>query len=96
MWYKDDVFDLDCDGNIIDLTYDSELDEDILNVLKCTSSKEFMFYDEIAKELKLDEKYVQLILHLLSHLGFTDYGTSPRGSWISESGEKYLIHRGIK
>ncbi len=49
-----------------------------------------IYYTEIAKELELDLKYVHLILEILGNRDFTEYGTSPRGSWLTSKGEELL------
>jgi len=86
---RESIFDTDENDQLHSLTYDGAIDEDIINVLKETASEDF-WYEKISERLKLEPKYVQLILHYLAALDLVDYGTSPRGSWISQSGERYL------
>ena len=83
------IWDTDENGKPTFLTYNGEIDSDILDILK-ESGGENNWYMEVAETLSLDPKYVELILHYLAHLDLVDYGTSPRGAWISEKGRKYL------
>lgn len=78
------------DNELNSLTYNGEIDQDIINVLKETAHPVDFFYTKIADRLSLNPRYVELILHYLSELDLVDYGTSPRGSWINENGKKYL------
>jgi Mn-dependent DtxR family transcriptional regulator len=86
---KSDLFSLDDNGHRSFITYDSELDDDIIHVLFRIERDEINYRD-IAKSLELPENYVQLIMHVTSELGLTEYGTSPRNSWLTDKGEKYL------
>jgi hypothetical protein len=59
--------------------YNSDIDEDLINVFIQTSINNW--YSEIAKTLGLDEKYVIILLEILCAADFCEYGTSPRGAW---------------
>ena len=70
--------------------YNSEVDEDVINVAKLIRDKRPIFYTDIAKELNLKPTHVELIQYILCSLDFAEYGTSPRGCWLTEKGEKAL------
>ena len=90
---KEFLFTTESDGTPTLITYNQGLDIDILKVLQCLNSDDFKFYDKVAVELNMTENYVELILHITSDLDLTEYGTSPRGSWLTEDGRKYLEFR---
>lgn len=71
--------------------YDSEIADDAINVLKYLGEKhEAFYYTDVAKALNLDPKYVAVFLDLFAHSNLTEYGTSPRGSWLTDKGEEAL------
>lgn len=86
---RDFLFDFDHNDKPMGTTYDGEIDIDIINVLR-ESATEDNWYEKIAAKLGLDAKYVQLIQHYLSHVDLVEYGASPRGAWITDTGRKYL------
>lgn len=79
----------DGDGIVPSITYNGEIDADIVAVLMESATDNF-YMSDISKKLNLPEKYVELIQHVLSDMDMVDYGTSPRGAWISEKGLAYL------
>jgi predicted transcriptional regulator len=86
---KESIFEMDHNGEPHMLTYDGAIDNDMIAVLKESATND-RWYENIAKRLGLDAKYVQLIQHCLAHLDLVEYGTSPRGAWITDRGKKYL------
>lgn len=63
--------------------YTSQIDEDMINILKCIRDKKYM--SAIAKELNLQEQYVEFIQCILASKNIVEYGTSPRGCWFNEN-----------
>lgn len=63
-----------------------EIEDDFINVLREFLNNEHIYYTQIAKNLNLDEKYIELILQYLDDKGFLDHGGSLRGSWLSDEG----------
>lgn len=59
--------------------YDSDIDRDLINVFIITS--QLNWYEDIAKTLSLDPKYVCLLIEILCNANFCEYGSSPRGAW---------------
>lgn len=72
--FWDDEAELHCVG------YNSQIDEDMLAVLKGIAAKKFN--SDIAAELGLPEQYVELMQSIFCSVGWAEYGTSPRGCWI--------------
>jgi Mn-dependent DtxR family transcriptional regulator len=70
--------------------YDGEIVEDVFNVMRLLRNERPVFFDKIAATLALEEKYVHLILEVLADKDMTEYGTSPRGSWLTDKGEALL------
>lgn len=79
----------DYNDEIAMITYNGEIDRDIINILRETTTDDF-YLTSIAKKLALPLKYVELIQTILEEGRFTDCGTSPRGSWITDKGRDYL------
>lgn len=71
-------------------TYDGAIDLDVLRVARIIREKRPIFYTEIAKELEIQDRYVQLIQYLLCGVNLAEYGTSPRGCWLTKQGEQWL------
>ena len=69
-------------------TYNKELDKDIWLVMEHLN--EGLYLTEISSKTQLSEKYIELIQHVLCREYLADYGTSPRGCWLSKKGEIYL------
>lgn len=68
------------------VSYNSQIDADVINVLKCVKQKKFS--TDIAKELNLPDQYVELIMSILASKNILEYGTSPRGGWFNMSNEE--------
>ena len=49
------------------------------------------YHDAICEELKLEEKYVEIILFYLDDKGLLEHGGSIRGSWLSDKGKKLVL-----
>lgn len=77
---------------ILPIGYCGGVVEDVFNVLSMLKplGNDSAFYDAIALELNLQPNYVHLILELLNHFRLTECGTSPRGSWLTDEGERIL------
>ena len=83
----------DDNGNYIDIwspweamghqyfSYSSEVDMDALRVLKGIIEKKYC--TDIAKENGMAPAHVEMIQYLFCGANWVDYGTSPRGCWIS-------------
>lgn len=66
-----------------------EITDDVINIFKefyQDKKTYYAYYTKIAEKLKLDVKYVELILYLLDGKGWLEHGTSIRGSWLTEEG----------
>lgn len=74
-------------------SYDSAVDLDVLNVLgelyKARKNDEAIFYTKISKNLNMAETHVELIQFILCGADFAEYGTSPRGCWLTDKGIKF-------
>jgi hypothetical protein len=71
--------------------YDEEIADDAVNILKFLGQERSNFYyTDIAKELNLDSKYVAVFLDLFARADLTEYGCSPRGSWLTPKGREVL------
>lgn len=76
--------------HVLPVGYDGAITQDVHNVLRLLRDERALFYDKIAARLGVDKRYVHLILEVLADRDFTEYGTSPRGSWLTEKGEQLL------
>lgn len=73
--------------------YDSSVITDIIKVFirLATAGNNRRYITYLCEDLKLDCKYVHLILNILDRLGWTEHGTAVRGCWIDEEkGEKIM------
>jgi hypothetical protein len=70
--------------------YEDEIPGDILRVMQQLRDVRPSWYEAIALHLQLDKKYVHFILEVLASKDFTEYGSSPRGSWLTDAGEALL------
>ena len=87
----EELFEKDHQGIRNLITYNSDLDDDIVAVLRSVQDiNQELYYTHVAKKLGLSENYVELILHVTGLLGLTEYGCSPRGSWTTEKGDRCL------
>lgn len=64
------------------VSYNSQIDEDALAVLKGIRANKYN--TEIAAELGLPAQYVELLQSIFCSAGWCEYGTSPRGCWLKE------------
>ena len=81
-----DVVELSCGG------YNGAVDDDIWAVLKYIESDNDSFVTNMAKALKLDKNYVELIQYILCGADLCEYGSSPRGCWLTEYG-KFVVKK---
>lgn len=65
-------------------SYNSEVNDEFFNVMSLVA--EGKYNSDIAKTLNLKESHVELIQYLLCNADHADYGTSPRGCWLTEKG----------
>ena len=72
-------------------SYDGLVDLDVLNIIQCIAESENKFYDDISTKLNIPMTYVQLVQYLLcsTPTELADYGTSPRGCWLTTEGEAF-------
>lgn len=83
-------FDGDPLTNGLPIGYDGEVVDDVFRVMRLLRDARPIFYDKIALALVLPLNYVHLILEVLAFHNITEYGTSPRGSWLTDEGEELL------
>lgn len=65
-------------------SYNSEVSDDFFNVMDCV--EDGCSNSAIAEKLGLSPNYVELIQYLLCNNGHAEYGTSPRGCWLTDKG----------
>lgn len=70
--------------------YASEVDDAIIAVMQLIRDKMPIFYTDICKITGFQSEFVQLIQYILSTLDYAEYGTSPKGCWLTAKGEKML------
>lgn len=70
--------------------YDGGVDLDVLNVVECIANDEKFFCTHIAEKLNLQEHYVQMIQYLICGPELAEYGTSPRGCWLTTKGKDWF------
>lgn len=72
--------------------YNGSIDDLMLNVLELSDSQKYenSWYAHIAKKAGVPEDYVELINYVLCSADLMEYGTSPRGAWLTEEGRKLL------
>jgi hypothetical protein len=68
--------------------YDSELADGVFDVINCLMPPYALFYTAICAKIGLHHFNVAVILDVLAHNNLTEYGTSPRGSWLTPEGVK--------
>lgn len=77
------------------LGYNSSINDDIYNVMRLSSIGHrgalSSFSTNIAKRLSISENYVELIKYLLCQEDNADYGTSPRGAWLTPKGKDLYL-----
>lgn len=70
--------------------YNSAVDLDVLNVMEEVRYGRPAFNTDIAKKFGLSEAHVELIQYLICSAELAEYGTSPRGCWLTKEGEAFL------
>lgn len=60
--------------------YNDEIDFDIINHLKSSMENKIVF---------AEDNYFELIKYILCSNDLMEYGTSPRGAWITEKGREF-------
>ncbi len=70
--------------------YSSEVDDAIIKVMQLIRDKRLIFYSDICKITGFQSEFVQLVQYILSTMDYAEYGTSPRGCWLTPTGEKML------
>lgn len=65
-------------------SYNSAVQDDFFNVMKRVAAGKYN--SEIAKDTEMKESHVELIQYLLCNGDHADYGTSPRGCWLTPKG----------
>jgi len=70
--------------------YSSEVDDDIILVMETIKQQRAIYVTDIADKLNIQRNYVALIQYIICSLDYAEYGTSPRGCWLTEEGEKIL------
>lgn len=71
------------------LVYNSAVNDDIYNVMRMLYISRRTgptYYTDTAKTLKLQYDYVELIHYILCTNDHGEYGTSPRGLWLTPKG----------
>lgn len=81
---------LDPIERILKIGYNEEIVNDIFNILCQLDTASSTYYTNIAQNLRLDEKYVHIILEIMANEDLLEYGVSPRGSWLSGRGKELL------
>lgn len=79
LWGKDGV-DIPSGG------YNSAVDLDVMSVLLLLSEKQ-VFNDDLAVATGMSQEHVELIQYILCSRDLADYGTSPRGCWLTDKGK---------
>ena len=72
--------------NIDVFSYNSEVTDNIWSVLKFIVENRPAYNTDIAEKLNLSTAHVELIQYLLCNNDNAEYGTSPRGCWMTEKG----------
>lgn len=71
------------------LSYNGEVALEVYNVLRLSEGGN-AWYEEIAKKLNLKDTHVELIKYILCVYELLEYGTSPRGAWLTDKGQVLL------
>lgn len=76
--------------SVLPVGYDSTLTDDVFKMLGWMRNFQSLNYKDAAARLNADWRYTHLILEVLGRGDFTEYGVSPRNSWLTEKGESLL------
>lgn len=68
--------------------YNSEVNNDILKVMCLIQLGKFN--TDISQETGMTKAHVELIQYILCSADLADYGTSPRGCWLTKEGKELL------
>ena len=89
---EEKLFDFWEEANTKCLSYNSEIDKDLINVFKLICEEKYN--SDIAKILNLSPQYVEVFQSILCGMGWCSYGSSPRGCWVNvELSKKELIDK---
>lgn len=69
-------------------SYNTEVTNEVIAVLKEIKEGRPAYVTEIASKLNLKESHVELIQYLICNNDHAEYGTSPRGCWLTPKGEQ--------
>lgn len=75
---------------VLPIGYDDAIVADFYAVLRLLRDARPIYYTAIAERMGLDQKYVHLVLEVIASKDLTEYGSSPRGSWLTDRGEAIL------
>ena len=66
--------------------------KDFRAMLNIMNSKEngYCWYEDLMAELKLDEKYIYVLLQIATNADLIEHGSAIRGSWLTDAGKQYL------
>lgn len=71
-------------------SYNQQVSDDLFGVLellaKAKEAHEALYNTDIARQLQLSESHVELIQYLICNNDHAEYGTSPRGCWLTDKG----------
>lgn len=86
--------------NIDFFSYNSEVTDQVWGVIRlmgeAREKNDSIFNTEIAKQLGITEAHAELIQYLVCNNDNADYGTSPRGAWLTDKGfELYKTLKGL-
>jgi len=70
--------------------YNSAIDADILSCMREMAGDNPSFNTDISTKLQLDPKYIEIIQYLVCGAGLAEYGTSPRGAWLTQKGLDFV------
>ena len=98
VWKTTHLPPIDCDVDESDnpltcylpVGYDGNIVDDVFAVMSALSAERGLYYTDIAERFGYDPKYVHLMLEVLAYHEMTEYGTSPRGSWLTDAGSELL------
>lgn len=71
-------------------SYNQQVSDELFGVFellaKAKEAREAIYNTEIARQLNLSKSHVELIQYLLCNNDHAEYGTSPRGCWLTDKG----------
>jgi hypothetical protein len=73
--------------------YNSEIDRDLILVFMQSDSRvegRSVYSSDVASRLGLAEAYVELLKYALCSANFCEYGSSPRGAWVTHGKQDEL------